>query len=435
MDELIRTILSEWESKELPKIVKREIDLSSYFDLGVKKIVSLTGFRRVGKTYLFFDLIKELLIKKGFSRKEVVYINFEDERIPLKTEFLTALMPAIKEAYGALPRCLFLDEIQNIPNWSKWLRRVSDQYDMKIFVTGSSSKLSGHEIPTELRGRSLDIRIFPLNFREFLKFNDLEINLENINYDENKKAEIKFNFEKYLVWGGMPEAVLIGETKKFELIQSYYSSMLKKDIIERYDLKNEEALKKIGQLLVNSTMFSISKMHNFLGSAGVKVGKGTVSQYLSYFENSFFLYTVPIFSRKIKDQLQYPRKIYLIDNGFASAMNLNFSKNYGRLFENVVYINLKRNLKNSNQIFYWKSKADHEVDFILKENEGITKLIQACYDISSPETKEREVKALLKCAKKLDVNDLNIITNDFENTEKSGEFEIKYIPLWKWLLS
>lgn len=433
MNELIRTILLEWQNKELPKIIRRELDLSSYLDLKVKKIISLTGFRRTGKTYLFFGLIEKLLC--NFSKKEIVYINFEDERIPLKTEFLTLLLPAIEEVYGALPKYLFLDELQNIPNWSKWLRRITDQYDIQILVTGSSSKMSGREIPTELRGRALDVRVYPLTFAEFLKFNNCEFEIKNGEEAESKKAQIKFYLEKYLTWGGMPEAVLIEQAKKFELLQGYYASMLGRDIIERYNLKNEEALREVGQLLLNTTLFSIGKMHNFLkGSLGIKVGKATIAQYLTYFENSFFLFSVPIFSYKIKDQMQYARKSYLIDNGFISTMQLKFSQNYGRLFENLVFVQLRRNLKQNDQIFYWKNNVGREVDFVLKEGSKITKLIQACYDIASPETKKRETAALLKCAKELKVDNLLVITNDFEGREAFGEHEIVFVPLWKWLL-
>ena len=150
MNNIIKTILDEWKERKIPEIVDRDIDLEKYISLP-RKIIIVSGFRRTGKTYITFQLIKKLL--KKYNREEVIYINFEDERIPLKTEFLTQLIPAIKENFSNEIKFLFLDEIQSIDNWSKWVRRIYDNNEFFIFITGSSSKLSIKEIPTELRGR------------------------------------------------------------------------------------------------------------------------------------------------------------------------------------------------------------------------------------------------------------------------------------------
>ena len=150
MDKLIKTILYEWKDKELPSLLLRKVKLSKFLQVNPRKVIAVTGFRRTGKTYLCWQFIKEIL--KRFNKEEVVYINFEDERIPLKIEFLTELLPSIKATFDKKLKVLILDEVHNIPLWSKWLRRVYDNEDTQIFVTGSSSKMSSHEIPTELRG-------------------------------------------------------------------------------------------------------------------------------------------------------------------------------------------------------------------------------------------------------------------------------------------
>ena len=183
MAELTKTILNEWKEKTLPEVISRETDLLGYADTKPNKIVVITGFRRTGKTFLIFSLIQKLLKEK--SKEKVVYVNFEDERIPLKTEFLTNLLPAIKQMYNKQLEFLFLDEVHNIPEWSKWLRRVYDSEKIRIFVTGSSSKMSSKEIPTELRGRFLEVKVFPLNFKEYLKFNNKSINLKVVDHSEN----------------------------------------------------------------------------------------------------------------------------------------------------------------------------------------------------------------------------------------------------------
>lgn len=434
MKEIIKTILSDWKSKELPEIIKREVDLSSYTFLIPSKIIVITGFRRVGKTYIILDLIKNLL--KKYSRDEIIYVNFEDERIPERIEFLTQLVPTIKEFFNKDIKILFLDEIQDIQNWSKWIRRIYDNERFEIFVTGSSSKTSSRNIPTELRGRFLEIKIFPLSFLEFLKFKKESFDIKIVDYSDDKKTKIMKLLNEYLEYGALPEIVLSREDKKFEISQSYYKTVIRRDLIERYNIKNEEVLKALLRVLLNSKQYSITKLYNTLKSLNYEVGKTTIQKYLGYLEDSYFMFNVPIFSYKVKDQMQYPRKNYFIDNSFINSISTKFSKNFDRMYENIVAVYLLK--KFGDNIFYWESEKKEEVDFVIKKNLRISQLIQVCWDISDMETKKREVKAILKASKELKCKNLLIITSDHES-EKIEEWfgikrKIKYIPLWKWLL-
>ncbi len=433
MDKIIRTILGEWKRKEIPTTLPREINLQDYLNIKVNKIIVLNGFRRVGKTYILYGLINELL--KSNSREEIFHINFEDERIPLKTEFLSNLIPIANEVFSKKIKYLFLDEPHNIPNWSKWLRRIYDNENMKIFVSGSSSKMSEEEIPTELRGRFLELKIFPLSFKEFLKFKKLNFDMKLMEYSEAEKPFILKALTEYLTYGGLPEAVLIDKSKKLELAQSYYSTVVKRDIVERYKVDNEESLKALIKLLLDSKEYSISKSYNNLKSLGYKIGKSTLQRYLSYIENSYFAFSLPIFSYKIKDQMQYPKKIYFIDNVFINAISTKFSNNFGRLYENIVAVELKRRKK---ECYYWKNTEKEEVDFVIKSEAKVSRLIQVCYDISDPDTKKREIKALLKASKDLKCNNLLVINQDYSGEEDLEWFgikrKVKFIPLWKWLL-
>jgi predicted AAA+ superfamily ATPase len=433
MKEIIKTILREWEERKLPTVIQREIQLFDYLKIKPQKIIVVTGFRRIGKTYLVFQLIKKLLT--GKSREEIIYINFEDERIPLKTDFLTELIPLIKQTFSKSIEFLFLDEIQNIPNWSKWVRRVYDNEKIKIFVTGSSSKMSSREIPTELRGRFLEVKVFPLSFKDFLKFRNITINLKVINYSEDEKGKLINSLNEYLKYGGMPEIVLSDEDKKFEIIHQYYRTVIGRDIIERYKIKNEEGLKALLRLLLNSNYYSISKLYNTLKSLNYEIGKTTLQHYIEYIENSYFMFSLPIFSLKIKDQLQYPRKNYFIDNAFISALSTKFSKNFGRLYENLIFVELKRRSNSETEIFYWRDKTGKEVDFIVKEGLRIKQLIQVCYNVEDYDTKKREIKSLLKASRELKCSDLIIITESKDGEEKIKNKKIRYIPLWKWLLN
>ncbi|MBS3092092.1 ATP-binding protein [Candidatus Pacearchaeota archaeon] len=434
MNNIIKTILAEWKGKDIPLIIPRKLDLQSYLNMKINKIVVLNGFRRVGKTYILYGLANELL--KLNSREEVVFINFEDERIPLKTEFLSDLLPTSEEIFNKKIKYLFLDELHNIPNWSKWLRRVYDaNQNMRIFVSGSSSRMSEEEIPTELRGRFLEVKVFPLSFKEFLKFKNLNFDFKILEYSEKERPIILKALTEYLLYGGLPEIVLEDKNKKFELAQSYYATAIKRDIVERYGIKNEESLKTLIKLLLDSRDYSISKAYNNLKSLGNEVGKSTVQKYISYIENSYFAFSLPIFSYKIKDQIQYPKKIYFIDNSFINSISTKFMNNYGRLYENIVAIELKRKKEES---YYWKNTEKEEVDFVIKKDTKISQLIQVCYDLTDPDTKKREIRALLKASKELKCNNLLIINQNYSGEESTEWFgirrKIKFIPLWKWLL-
>ncbi len=432
MNDTIKTILYSWKEKKIPEVIPRDVNLEEYLNIKPRKIIAITGFRRVGKTYLLYSLINKLL--RNYSREEVIYINFDDERIPENTEFLTHLLPTIKETFSE-PKYLLLDEIQNMPKWSKWLRRIYDNEDANIFITGSSSKVSSRELPTELRGRSLEIKAFPLSFNEFLRFKDIKIDYKDAEYSENTRAVIMKAFNEYLLYGGMPEVVLADESKKFEILQDYFRTVLSRDIIERFNVGNEEGIKALLKLLLNSTNYSISKLYNTLKSMGYHIGKTTVLNYLSYIESSYFIHSVPIFSYKIKDQMQYPRKVYIIDNGFISSISTRFSKDMGRLYENMVAVELlRRGARNNFEVFYWKDQRGKEVDFVIIKDLKVEQLIQVSYDVSDYDTKKREVAALIKASEMLNCDKLMIINSSYDGVEEIKGKKIVFIPLWKWLL-
>ncbi|MDI6859486.1 MAG: AAA family ATPase, partial [Methanocellales archaeon] len=235
MKETIKTILYSWVEKRIPDVIPREISLETYLGMRPRKIVVITGFRRVGKTYLLFQLLNKLLSDK--DKEQAVYINFDDERIPERTELLTELLPTIKRTFSKAPELIFLDEIQNIPNWSRWLRRIYDNENLEIFITGSSSKVSSREIPTELRGRCLEVKVFPLSFGEFFRFKNTDIDLKVVQYSESERTKLTRMLDEYLRYGGMPEVVLATEDKKFEILQQYYGTVVRRDIIERFRVK------------------------------------------------------------------------------------------------------------------------------------------------------------------------------------------------------
>jgi len=416
---IIKDILLENENINIKDLKERDFDINSLIKKKINKIITLTGFRRVGKTYLLFLILEK--IKNEFF----IYFNFEDERLPESTEVMTELMFAVEELYRKQPAYLFFDEIHIIPGWGKFLRRVLNK-GYKIFVTGSSSKLGLKEIPTELRGRTINYTIFPLSFLEFLHFKGIEIN----KLYSQKEIEIKNTFEEYLVYGGFPELYESNEIERKEVIQEYFRTLVQRDLIDRFNIKEEALLNSTVKLILNSLTISISKLTKTLQSMGFRCSKNTISNYITYLEKSFYLIQTLYYSKNVKDQLQYPRKIYFVDNGFIKYLSLNPDRT--RFLENTVALELTRRDK---EFYYWKSQRGEEIDFVLIEKEKVSQLIQVSYDISLTDTREREVRALAKGLKLFGLQKGMILTFDSEEMIKTGEYEIEVKPVWKWLLN
>ncbi|KKS42117.1 MAG: hypothetical protein UV05_C0048G0002 [candidate division CPR1 bacterium GW2011_GWA2_42_17] len=414
--------MSEWERKTLPKIFPREKEISVSGFGQLNKILVITGFRRTGKTYLLLSAISKLL--QTYSKKDIFYLNFEDERIPLTTQVLTDLLPAFQAHFGQKPKFLFLDEVQNIPLWSKYVRRILDNENIQIFLTGSSSKMSSFELPTELRGRSLEQKVTPLNFREFLIFKNEPLNQE--------KARFDFLFNEYLTFGGLPEIVRARSEDKTNILQEYFRTVIRREIMERFNLKNEEPLKTVAKLLLNSTYFSLSKMYRDLTSQGIKIGKNTVGNYFSYLASSYLFAPLPHFSFSLRHQMTRPQKAFFVDNGFITTLSTKFSQNTGRLLENVVAWHLRT--ANKEMYYFQNERKTDEIDFVVLKNGQPEELIQVCWDLSDRETQKREFGALLRTGKKLRCSSLKMITAS--GTEKiSLPPPIKAVSLADFFLS
>lgn len=405
MNTLLKTLLYSWRDQTLPSVIGRDMHIDTSVRKGDNNATVITGFRRTGKTYLAYEAITELL--KTHTKADVVYINFEDERIPLPTtDLLTDLIPEIQATFGKKPKYLFLDELQLIPNWSKWVRRVLDTEPTKIFITGSSSKMSSFELPSELRGRSWETKVYPLSFSEFLCFKKESVDIKKMAYVKEEEAKYRYLFDEYLLFGALPAVVLTPQEKKQELLQLYFNTVVQKEIGERFKIENEVALRTLLKLLLNSTYITISKLTNSLKSMGIAVGKTTIDNYLSYIESSYFMKQLSIYNPVVINQLQYPRKVYFIDTGFITALSTKFSKNIGRSFENVVFNKLSQLHET---MHYYRDDNNNEVDFVILEDSKTAALYQVSADIADEETRNREVKSLLKAGKTLRCSKLYLV--------------------------
>jgi hypothetical protein len=430
--ENLKVVIKEFHDFTLPDLIERDLDINfSILRSPIKKIITIIGPRRAGKTYFLFQTIKKLLAKE-VEITDIIYIDFEDERIlPMKPEDLEHILNAYFELYTAKSKpFIFLDEIQNISGWDKFVRRLNDQ-GLSIILTGSNSRMLGREIATALRGRTLTYEIFPFSFREFLTAKGIAMK-KNVIYGKTRHR-INQLYEEYLFSGGYPEITFVEEkATKGRILQDYFNTIFYRDLVERYRIKNSELLRQwLNTLMMNlSSPISFNKVENDFRSRGMRLSRATLSSYARYVEDIFFGFFVELYSESVRKRQINPKKFYLIDQGIHNYLTLKFTENRGRILENLVFLELRRR---GFHVFYYKTAGGHEVDFLLTDNRG-WKLIQVCHDLSHIETFNREKKALLSGLQELGLETGIILTQHEKREEKIKDYTIKIMPVWEWLL-
>jgi predicted AAA+ superfamily ATPase len=427
MEPGVREMLVEWQARRLPELVLRDVKLS----LG-EEIVAVIGPRRAGKTYFLYQTAKDLL-DRGYKKRNIVYLDFEDYRL-VNLEDYSVLEKAVYELFeeknGRI--VLLLDEVQNLGDWERWLRTLHNKQKYHIFISGSSSKLLAKEIATSLRGRYVNKIVLPFNFKEFSRFKKFSLEYTEVPEYRGKLLNL---LREYLEFGGFPEVVKKKEAgEKLDLIRTYFETIFYRDIVDRHRIRNVSLIDTFVKTVFSSygKYFSLSKTERYFKSLGMRVSKRTLSNYLNYLEEAFFVLTLDKLSPKLKERVQQPKKVYGIDTGFYT-LNPTFSEDLGIKMENLVATELlKERLDNPLlELFYWKDYAGNEVDFAVKEGLKVKQLIQVTYASTRNEIGGRELRALKKAGSELNCNDLVILTWDYEAVEENG---MKFIPLWKWLL-
>lgn len=359
----------------------------------------ITGVRRCGKSTLMNQLLKKQ--KRGY------YLNLEDPRLGgFDFSDFNKVETIMKEIYGE-GGVYFFDEIQNVPGWERFIRYLVDRKE-KVILTGSNASILSKELGTKLTGRHLSIELFPFSFGEFLRL---------------KKQEPSINsFEEYLLKGGFPEYI---KKENPEVLHELLTDIVMKDIAARFGIKNTTILNKIVIYLISNVgkEFSYNSIKKMFEIKSVK----SVIDYVSFFENAYLVFTLPRFSYSYKQQQVNPKKVYSIDNGFSSNNSASFSKDYGKMLENLVFLTLRRFYK---EIFYFREKG--ECDFITKEKDKITKAVQVCFDLNE-DNKGREINGLLEALGKFNLKEGIILTYKQEDEFKIKDKKIKVIPVWRWL--
>jgi len=418
------TVLKQKQDKErllsLPYIERtKENEAKKWISSDLIKVI--LGPRRAGKSVFALMLLK---------LQSFAYFNFDDESLQGEKKIdLDELMTELKLVYGETKYLLF-DEIQNLPNWELFVNRLH-RAGYNLVLTGSNASLLSKELATHLTGRHIPIEILPFNFTEVLKAKEYEVMVDKLSLPE-EKAKLLGILNQYMISGGYPEVITKGVDPQGYL-DVLFDAVLFKDVIKRHKVRFSEQIDSLGSYLINNVSAQIrpKKLANVLGFKS----QVTLEKYLGYLTESYLIFTLSRHSTKAGMRIRSSKKTYVVDNGFVTAKAVQHSPNTGKLMENIVFTELvKRGNRPSRELFYYKTRNDREIDFVLKNGYQVVELIQVCYDITDPNVEQREVKALVEAGKELNVTGLIVLTwNEKRIVEKDG-LTIQFKPLWEWLL-
>ena len=378
------------------------------------------GLRRAGKSYMLYQHIQGLIKEKKASIEDILYINFEDERLSsMKADMLNLFLECYREMYDRKP-LIYLDEIQIIDGWEKFVRRLADS-KYKVFVTGSNARMLSKEIYTTLGGRFIAREVFPFSFAEYLSYNNIELT-KNWEYAPVRTQVIKL-FNDYFYYGGFAESFSYKDKRSW--LNSLYQKVLLGDVIFRNNLRSENAIKVLVKKLAESVMqpSSLARMKNIIDTTGSGISRNTLTDYLHLLSDAYLIFGISNFSDKLSEKETF-KKRYFYDNGLLN--NFLFDPET-KLLENMVAIQLIK--KYSEGLYFYNKNV--EVDFFIP-NQGLA--IQVSYSIQDDVTRNREVKALLKLADAYNLKKLDIITRDEETIINESGHVIHVIPIWKWLI-
>lgn len=436
MDTIERLILDFWE-RPLPDVSPRAITLPE--TPGVARVV--IGMRRSGKTYLLFQEMQRLM-SLGVDRRRMLYLNFEDDRLqPLETGVLSDMLETfyrLSPAARTEGAYLFLDEIQAVGGWSRFARRVLDTEDARLYVSGSSAKMLSTEVSTEFRGRGLAVELLPMSFPEVLLYRGIEP--PSSAPGSRVRSQLESEFSDYLRIGGFPDVQKIAEADRIQTLQDYVQLVLLRDVVDRHNVKNAHAARSFALALLQSSgsLTSVNRLANDLKSRGIAVGKDTLYSLLDHLTDAYLLFTVPLFNRSLRVRETNPKKVYAIDPGLAFAVSPAGVSNVGSRLEGAVYLELRRRMRGARTgtISYYLTGGGHEVDFLIGDAEAgyAAELVQVCADLSRPETRVRETRALDEAMRETGLVNSTIVTMHEWETIEVAAGTIQAAPAWAWML-
>jgi len=391
-----------------------------------KEIIAVLGVRRSGKTTILEEVIGYLLHQQKVSADNILFIKADDERVE-KKDFINSVLQEYQRWKNPQGKVfIFIDEIQEIENWEKTIKRIYDleHATKKIFISGSNAFLLREELSSLLVGRFAYFEVYPFSFAEFLRKYNLIITLEEELIKH--RQDLSRYLVEYLSYGGFPEVVLEEKvSQKEELLRFYFDSMVFRDVIKRQKIRNPDKLAKLIEWCLQNVAVPVNftKLGEYTG-----LNVGSVGEYTYYLEQAYLLFVINLFAYSLKKQYINPKKLYAVDPGLRRRVGFTIIGDKGRIYENAVFLELKRRKK---EIYYWKN--EQECDFVVKEGAKIRQAIQVCSDVH-PENEQREVAGLLKALHEFHLSEGIIITQDVEKEFLIERKKVYFLPLWKWLL-
>ena len=430
MLDILKTLILDFHDAPVETGVPRRLQIE---DVRGKATVFI-GVRRCGKSTFLMQIIRRLL-DSGVDRRNILFLNLFDDRLHnLRAENLGLITDAYYSLYPEKKNSetvyCFFDEIQAVPGWESFVDRLMRTENCKVHLTGSSARMLSKEIATQMRGRALSWEMFPFSFREFLDYKNLaaEEPLSTINQLLARKA-----FDEYWESGGFPEVCGLGAALRVKTHQEYFQAILFRDLVERHDVSHPRAVLDLAYWLIDNigALYSVNRLTGYLKSLGHKVPKASVSDYLAWLEDAYFLFTVRIFDASLARSHANAKKIYCIDHALIRSVSSGILVNSGHHLENLVFTALRRRHQ---EIFYYKTKGGKEVDFVVKARGHPPRLIQACESLAHPPTRKREIAALLEAMEEQGLPDALIVTRNEQEKIEIGARTISVVPVWRFLL-
>jgi predicted AAA+ superfamily ATPase len=431
MIDMLKEIILDFQEIDLPTGVPRRVAVSKV----PGKATVCIGVRRSGKSTFMFQLMKKLQ-DSAVSRQNILYLNFFDDRLhSLQHDNLGVILEAYFSLYpekkNAEKVYCFFDEIQAVPGWEPFVDRLMRMEKCEVYITGSSAQMLSREIATQMRGRALSWEMFPFSFREFLDYKGIE---SDGPLSTKKRLTVQKAFEEYWETGGFPEVAGLDRMLRIKTHQEYFNAMLFRDLVERHDISHPKAVKDLAHWLVDNTssLYSINNLTGYLKSLGHKAPKSAVSDYLEWFEDAYVLFTVRIFDASLARSNTNPKKIYCVDHALVTSISSGILVNSGHLLENLVFTALRRVTPD---IFYYKTRAGREVDFIAGRQGPSRMLVQVCESMADQQTRKRETTALAEAMTELKLSQGIIVTRNEEEQLQVDSGKIGVMPAWRFVLN
>lgn len=429
--DIFKTLIAQKQSEMPFSVIDRDVSLP----IDGNEIITIPGVRRCGKSTLMEIAINRLLAN-GVRKENILWIGFDDERIKYMTaEELDLVLQAYREMYPATELkdvWMFFDELPLVKDWEYFVLRLFKGSCKHIFICGSNASTLSVEMKSALRGWPREVEVWPLSFREYLRFKGVDAD----SHLEQDKARVQVAFNEYNRLGGMPEPTLMPVlSEKYRKLQDYFDVMLLRDLVEHWQISKPQTvryfLKRVMTTIANR--LSVNAIYREIKASGRKVTKDDLYDWLAWAQSIYLVRKLDVYSRSVRSEISIPGKYYVIDNGLRSAVIPLQSDDDGKQLENTVYLELIRRKGHNAELSYFSGSG--ECDFVVSEGDEVKRLIQVTWEMSDAETRKREFSGLLEAAKATGCRDLTIITRDEEGEEIRDGLNVKIVPVCRFLLA